>query len=115
MNDPVLYFSGEKAPGTENAFLRVVTVTMNCSTPNAMLYYTTDGLSPGQDSSPVSPGTELLWSEEGTTDFEVVALADGLYDSEPTVWSVTVVAPRIDEHPLPEEEELDSGEWGSVW
>lgn len=87
----------------ENAFLRTVAITMNCSTPSATLRYTTDGHSvPGPDSPSVSPGTAVQWSEEGATEFRVIAVADGLYQSELTKWPVTVVAPRIDEYPVAE-------------
>lgn len=107
VHDPVLYFDGEAAPadetdgGDENAFLRTVAITMNCSTPNATLRYTVDGFSvPGDASPSVSPGTVVQWSEEGTTEFRVVAVADGLYPSELTKWPVTVLAPRTDEYPV---------------
>lgn len=83
----------------ENAFLRTVVITMNCSTPNATLHYTTDGSSVPTVASPsVPPGTAVQWSEEGTTELRVIAVADGLYESELTKWPVTIVAPRIDEH-----------------
>lgn len=83
----------------KNAFLRTVVITMNCSTPNATLRYTTDGFSVPTGASPsVAPGTAVQWSEEGTTEFTVIAVADGLYESELTKWPVTIVAPRIDEY-----------------
>lgn len=83
----------------ENAFLRTVVITMNCSTPNATLRYTTDGSSvPTGESPSAAPGTVVQWSEEGTTEFRVIAVADGLYESELTKWWVTIVAPRIDEY-----------------
>ncbi|CAN0533667.1 unnamed protein product, partial [Ectocarpus sp. 8 AP-2014] len=79
----------------ENAFLRTVAITMNCSTPNATMRYTTDGVSvPGDTSPSVEPGTVVQWSQEGTWEFRVVAVADGLYQSELTKWPVTIVAPR---------------------
>lgn len=108
VSDPELFFAGEEATADdgsggedENAFLRTVVVTMNCSTPNATLRYTTDGSSVPTDASPsVPPGTSVQWSEEGATEFRVVAVADGLYESELTKWPVTILAPRIDEHPV---------------
>lgn len=88
----------EEGGGT---FLRSVAITMDCPTPNATLRYTTDGVSyPGDSSPSVSPGTLLQWSEEGTTEFRVVAVADGMYSSELTKWPVTIVAPRTDEYPV---------------
>ncbi|CAN0074011.1 unnamed protein product, partial [Hapterophycus canaliculatus] len=120
VHDPVLYFDGESAPaeeteeGAENAFLRTVAITMNCSTPNATLRYTVDGFSvPGDASPSVSPGTVVQWSEEGATEFRVVAVADGLYQSELTKWPVSILAPRTDEFPVAtgygEEQEGTSG------
>lgn len=117
MSDPELFFVGEEAAaedgdggdGNENAFLRTVVITMNCSTANATLRYTTDGSSvPGGASPSVSPGTAVQWSEEGTTEFRVIAVADGLYESELTKWPVTIVAPRIDEYSVAE-----SSSWSS--
>lgn len=106
MADPVLYFAGERAGDDvegEYAFLRTVIITMNCSTPNATLSYTVNGITlpgEGEESISVAPGTQVQWSEEGTTEFDVVAFADGYYKSEVTKWEVTIVAPRIDEHAM---------------
>ncbi|CAN0160918.1 unnamed protein product, partial [Ectocarpus fasciculatus] len=105
VEDPALFFAGEGATADvtdeENAFLRTVAITMNCSTPNATVRYTTDGVSVPVDTSPsVEPGTVVQWSQEGTWEFRVVAVADGLYPSELTKWPVTIVAPRTDEYPV---------------
>lgn len=103
-----MFFAGESATADEtddeeNAFLRTVAITMNCSTPNATVRYTTDGVSvPGDTSPSVEPGTVVQWSEEGTWEIRVVAVADGLYQSELTKWPVTIVAPRTDEYPIAE-------------
>lgn len=96
-------FEGEEDPyyqGDGVAFLRLVTITMNCETPNVTIFYTTDGVTEPGDDSPlsVSPGSELIWSEEGTTTFKAIAFADGdLYKSDVNSWDVTITAPRIDE------------------
>lgn len=101
--NPVLYFEGDADPNNENAFLRTVSITMNCSTPSATLYYTTDGFSvPGTGSPSLAPGGQLQWSEEGLTTFRVVAIAEGFYKSGLVEKGVTVVAPRTDQHALAE-------------
>lgn len=106
VEDPVLLFTGDVAdknayPDNENAFLRTVSITMNCSTPGATLYYTTDGFSvPGKGSLSLAPGGRLEWSEEGLTTFRVVATAEGFYKSGVIEKGVTVVAPKTDEHAL---------------
>lgn len=108
VSEPVLSFEGERdatanPDAADNTFLRTVTITMNCSTPNATLHYTTDGVSyPGERAPSVAPGTQLQWSEEGTTEFSVVAFAEGWYKSEETAWEVTIVAPTTDEHAVAE-------------
>lgn len=97
----------EEGGGT---FLRSVAITMGCPTRNATLRYTTDGMSyPGDMSPSVPPGTLLQWSEEGTTEFRVVAVADGMYPSELTKWPVTIVAPRTDEYPVAGSSEGEAG------
>ncbi|CAN0006325.1 unnamed protein product, partial [Discosporangium mesarthrocarpum] len=107
---PEIRFSGEQAtpaPGeveTSPAFLRSATLTFDCDTGGATIYYTTDGVTvPGED-SPQSlsalPGAELRWAEEGRTVFQAVALAPDMYRSALGRWELLIVAPPVDEQPL---------------
>lgn len=101
----MLKFEGEVDKYHEGlAYLRNVTVTMDCSTPNATIFYTTDGLSSPTKDSPMraAPGDQIMWVEEGTTTFTAAAFAFAMFESDVSTWAVTVVAPRLDEHDLAE-------------
>lgn len=104
----MLSFSGHKDPDTAKqdgipAYQRVVTITMDCATPNATIFYTTDGVStPSENSENFAlPGTEVQWAEEGKSTFMAAAFAEGMYQSDVASWDVFIVAPRLEEHDLP--------------
>lgn len=86
------------------AYLRNVTITMDCETPNSTIYYTTDGVSSPTVSSPLSlsaePGSKVTWVDEGKTTFLVAAFAYEMWESEVDTFEVMVVAPRLDEHDM---------------
>lgn len=64
-------------------------VTLECSTPNAVIYYTLDGSCPCDDATRILyDGTPIIINE--TTTLKIIAYAEGCYESEVVTYNYTV-------------------------
>ncbi len=55
-------------------------ITLSCSTPNAVIYYTLDGSCPCDNSALIYDGTPIVINE--TTTLKIMAVAPDMYESE---------------------------------
>ena len=63
-------------------------VTLSCSTTGASIYYTLDGTSPSVDAALLYDGSPIIINED--TELRIMAVADGLYESEVVVYNYSI-------------------------
>jgi len=86
-------------PKASQTYINSVTIIIRCSTPNATIWYTTDGSSPvaAEDwSEKTNSGTPIEWSHTGKTIFRARASAPGMADSAIAQESYTVILPPFE-------------------
>ena len=74
-------------------------VTLNCTTEGAVIYYTLDGSCPCDDTAILYDGTPIVINEN--TELRIMAVAEGMYESDVVVYNYYVEGADVEEVTLP--------------
>ena len=74
-------------------------VTLCCSTEGAAIYYTLDGSCPCDDTAILYDGTPIVINEN--TELRIMAVAEGMYESDVVVYNYYVEGADVEEVTLP--------------
>lgn len=74
-------------------------VTLSCSTEGAAIYYTLDGSCPCDDTAILYDGTPIVINEN--TELRIMAVAEGMYESDVVVYNYYVEGADVEEVTLP--------------